>query len=558
MKKLLKLFLCSLITLSLVACGGGGGGGDDGGANEKVVTIMAKDLISMDTAVATDGGSFSAQMMCISGLYELDADGVPVYDLAEKVVKADDGLSYDITIRSDAVWENGDPVTVDDFIYGWSRVADPEFASEYAFIIDTANIKYAECYLGTDNEENPNGYTIDDFKNGAFEKISDKEFIVYLDAPCSFFENLLAFPSFFPVNKAYCENAGDQYALSTDTILACGPWTLDSWTIGYSYEFVLNKSYFNYDKYVAGGAPDRIVFRVLDDSQTAALEYESGNIDLIELNSTQVDAYASSDAFVQRLEGYSFYLLININNTEVNNNTNYQNINVRKAMAYAVDRDTLAKALNDGSIADAGLLPRTFAINALTGKDYRDEAPVYTSYNLDLAKEYYAKAVAEIGSDIVIDLMYGTNEGDQVIKAAEQVQYYLEETGFTVNLNPHIKADRLQSQRDHNFEVSLTRWGPDYTDPKTYMDLFVGWNSSNNQGAWYNDEYDALILDADAQTDYAARWQDYIDAEKILVEDDNAVVPVYQSGKSYLINPNIAGVEFHAGGVDSYRHIIVK
>ena len=550
MKKLLTMLLALLI---LVGCGGskeeeGSGSADSGEASSKTVTVVSSlDVISMDTAVATDGTSFIAQTMCLAGLMELDANQNPVLDLAESYTVSDDGLVYTFKIRDDANWANGDPVTAADFVYGWQRVVDPEIASEYNWMMETANIVNGNCY------DPDSGLTKEDL---GVKALDEKTLEVTLTKPTGFFLSLLAFPVFFPANQAFVESCGDQYALSVDNMLSCGPYVFSSWTAGYSYEFDLNETYWDYDNYVAENTAEKVVFRVIADTQTSLLEYDSGNLQTVILSGEQVNANKDAEGYTSKLTGYLYYLLLNINNSS---NTDLQNSNIRHALSFALDRETIAAALNDGSVAAEGIVPFALAGNPDTGADFRADSGKLVSYDLDEAKELYAAGVAELGHDVTIELLYGTDEGDSVIKAAEQIQFYLEEVGFTVNLNGKPKKERLQLQRDHTFEISLTRWGPDYGDPQTYMDLFLSSNTSNNQGGWASAAYDEDVLKAESgEVDSLERWNLFVDAEKILVEDEAGVIPVFQAGGAMLISPSISGIEFHSAGVDNYRHIVVK
>ena len=550
MKKLLTMLLALLI---LVGCGSskeeeGSGSADSGEASSKTVTVVSSlDVISMDTAVATDGTSFIAQTMCLAGLMELDANQNPVLDLAESYTVSDDGLVYTFKIRDDANWANGDPVTAADFVYGWQRVVDPEIASEYNWMMETANIVNGNCY------DPDSGLTKEDL---GVKALDEKTLEVTLTKPTGFFLSLLAFPVFFPANQAFVESCGDQYALSVDNMLSCGPYVFSSWTAGYSYEFDLNETYWDYDNYVAENTAEKVVFRVIADTQTSLLEYDSGNLQTVILSGEQVNANKDAEGYTSKLTGYLYYLLLNINNSS---NTDLQNSNIRHALSFALDRETIAAALNDGSVAAEGIVPFSLAGNPETGADFREDSGKLVSYDLDEAKELYAAGVAELGHDVTIELLYGTDEGDSVIKAAEQIQFYLEEIGFTVNLNGKPKKERLQLQKDHTFEISLTRWGPDYGDPQTYMDLFLSSNTSNNQGGWASAAYDEAVLKAESgEVDSLERWNLFVEAEKVLVEDEAGVIPVFQAGGAMLISPSISGIEFHSAGVDNYRHIIVK
>ena len=545
MKKLLSLLM---IMLLLVGCSGGnnGGGGDaapaDGGSDAAtVVTLQAPTpLISMDPVVVTDGTSFSALTMCFSGLMSLDADGNPVPDAAESFTVSDDGTLYTFKLRDGAVWSNGDPVTANDFVYAWDRMRSEESAADYAFLWDICAVE-------------------------SYKAVDDLTFEVKLSSPSGFFLGLTAFPSMFPINAKVAQEKGDQYALSTGDMVYNGPYTMTGWTAGYSFEFEQNPTYWDAANFDAKYAK-KVIFREITDTQTALMEYESGNLDTVSLSGEQVDANSSAPGFVNRLAGYMYYLAINQGNNHHNRTgaADLSNANIRKAISFAIDREEIARVLNDGSVAAGGIVPIDLAANPATGADFREDQGYIVSYDEAKAKDFYAKGVAELGHDVTFDLLYGSDEGDSIIKAAEQVQSYLEAVGFTVNLNPQPKKERLNlagTEDDHDFDVMLTRWGPDYADPQTYMDLFLTESVDYNDGGYSSEVYDSLVHDAEfgaGVSDANMRWSLFLEAEKQLIVEDAAVVPVFQAGGAMIINPNISGIEFHSAAVDSYRHIVVK
>lgn len=237
----------------------------------------------------------------------------------------------------------------------------------------------------------------------------------------------------------------------------------------------------------------------------------------------------------------------------------FQNENVRKAMLYAIDRESLVKSLNDGSVAAEGIIPFGLAGNYDTGVDFRQDQGSVVTYDLDKAKEYFATACEELGKKtLTINLLYGTNEGDAVIKAAEQIAYYLEEVGFEVNLVSKQKKERLSIMTDGTYDVALTRWGPDYADPQTYMELFVSTNTDNNAGRYNNETYDNDVKTALTTTNMTERWKAFLDAEKVLVEQDAGIVPIFQAGGAMIIRPGVSGIQFHNAAVDNYRHVTGK
>lgn len=565
MKKLLTVLV---ILFMLVGCGGGAASNtesDEEVLKEATIQVPA-DIMSMDPQIATDGQSFSAQNLCFAGLTQLDADGNPVPDVAESWTISDDGCVYTFKLR-DTKWSNGDKVTANDFVYAWQRLTTPETASDYNWLLETANVVNSDCY------DPESGHTPADL---GVKALDDNTLEVTLTQPTGFFLQIVSFPSTFPLNQKFYESVGDQYALKIDNLLFNGPYVMTSWDGGYGYSFRLNPDYFDYDNYV-GKYADKLNFRIVADTQSALMDYESGNLDYVALNGAQVKANEKKDGYTARLGSYNFYLILNINYLAKDANPATSNLNVRKAMSFAIDREDVCNTLNDGSIAAGGLVPFKLAANPDTGADFRDDAGNLLAFDQAKAKEYYEAAKAELGVDqISIKLMYSSDQGDPEIVSATRIAAQLEEVGFAVELDPQPKKSRLNvyqhvnvedqagnklavEDRTADFEASLTRWGPDYGDPQTYMDLFWGSNYSNNNGGYMSEAYDAAMTVAEAAgTTPIDRWNKFIEAEKTLIAEDYGVVPVFQNGGACLINPQISGIEFHSASVDVFRHIVVN
>lgn len=515
-----KLLIALMSLLLLVGCGSK----TETQPTGTVATIASDtDLNTMDLSVATDGTSFIAITMCMSGLTQLDAAGVPVADLAESWTVSEDGMKYVFTIR-DAEWSNGTKITANDFVYGWDRLVDPDTASEYAFLIDTCHIVkyYAE---------------------------DEKTFVVELDNPCEFLLSLCAFPSFFALNEEFVEAQGDQYSLTVDNMIYSGPYVMSEWTLGAEYSFTKNEKYWDaasYADYV-----DTATFKNTQ-GQSAILEYESKKIDYVKLTSEVIDDYADREDVVTYQSGYAWYLSLNFDNEFLANEK------VRQAIAYAINLDEMcAEVLKDGSVALTGIVSSNFATNA-DGKDYREIAGAMTlGYDQEKAKSLVEEAKAELGVDsISLELLY--EDSDVTKNVSQYILNALDEAGFAATGNVVPKKTRLQMMQDNDYTMAVHRWGPDYADPQTYLDLFVT-GASNNYGHYNSEAYDTLVLKAGSGEDAAdavQRWQDYVDAEKILISEDVAIIPLYQAGNTALMNPELTGIQYHAGGVDNYRHMV--
>ena len=194
-------------------------------------------------------------------------------------------------------------------------------------------------------------------------------------------------------------------------------------------------------------------------------------------------------------------------------------------------------------------------MNLKVGREYT------LTFDATAAAAAYAKAKAALGKDATIELLFEDTESSKAV--AEYIQYCWETNlpGITVNLNSKPKKTRLELMDQQNYDVALTRWGPDYADPQTYMDLFLSTNVSNNQGRYNSQVYDELVLKApqgEDATDSSKRWADLIEAERVMVAEDFAVIPVYQNGGAMMINTAVSNVNFHRAGVDDYRHIYKK
>ncbi|MBR2728054.1 MAG: peptide ABC transporter substrate-binding protein [Solobacterium sp.] len=537
LKRTVSVLLAGLL---IVGCGSGGEGESGDSGNSVVVTIES-DLNTMDHHVATDGTSFIMQSMCIGGLAALDSEGQPIYDLAENWEVSEDGTVYTFYIRDGVNWSNGTPLTAHDFVYGWRRLNDPELASEYAFILETIGVKNAAA---AHKGEVP-------LEDMGVEAVDDKTFVVTLDQPCGFLLSLMSFPSFFPLNQEFFEAHEATYAQSIDDLLYCGPYTFTKWEENTEYTFTKNPEY--WDAANCTDDMDEVVFRFVSESQSAALAYQQGDIDAVKLSGDLVDQYKDDPGFTQRLEGFAWRVSIN----QQQESGIFDNLNFRKALTLSIDRDVIANdVLKDGSVAAVGFIPMQFAFGP-DGTDYRDTAGDLLTFDVEAAQAALEEAKKELGVDnFSITLLYETDSEAPGKVAINLQSMWKENLGIEVTLLPKTKKERLQLMNNLDYDLGLTRWGPDYADPQTYLDLYKS-DISGYNGAYFNDEFNALMNKAETgedSTDLEKRWADMVEAERMLL-DDVAMIPVFQMGSAMLINPNITGIEFHSAGVDSYRHI---
>ena len=527
-------------------------------AEEKYLGVMlSTNVMSLDTNLATDGESFEVIADCIDGLMQMDADGAAIPAIAESYDLSDDGTVYTFHLR-DAKWSNGAAVTAKDFEFAWKRIAKE--AGEYAYLLDTSVgcIKNADAiiYEGADPD------TL------GVKAIDEKTFEVTLEVPVSFFPSLMYFPTFYPINEEFYNSLEEgTYGTSPATFLSNGAFVLEDYTPGTATLSVKkNADYWDADRVQLAG----IKYQVVGSSDNALTAYRTGALDLVTISGNQVAAAQKDASLNQNLKvtgaGYLWYL--SFSQTEKNaQNGKLANANLRLAITNAIDRDNLVdNYVMDGSLATYTAVPPQFAASSTTGEDFsadQDAFLDYVGYDPEKALEYYEKAKEELGVDsFEFTMIYGNNEGDEVAKVAQAIKEDVEDAlpGLVINLQPMTKAERLDKMQNDNYDVALTRWGPDYADPMTYLGMWIT-DNSNNYGFWSNADYDQLIKDCTTGayiTDYDARWAALFQAETLVMQEA-VIAPLYTKANANLILDGVEGVEFHPVALNRvYKNAIVK
>lgn len=533
----------SAAALALTACGGSAspeasvaasGAASSAGTDEgAVLNIMLEtEVQSLDPQVATDGTSFEVMANFIDGLMQMDAEGAAVPAMAESYEISEDGKTYTFHLR-EAKWSNGESVTAQDFVFGWQRAVDPATASEYSYMLsDIGQVVNAAEIIAGDKPVTDLGITA----------VDDKTLEVQLNVPVSYFLSLMYFPTFYPVNQAFYESCADTFATSPETVLCNGAFLLtDYQPAATAFELVKNPDYYDADKVSLAG----LSYQVIKDSQQALMSYQTGALDLTLLNGEQVDQVKEDPEFVSVGAGYLWYISPNMGSVP-----ELANLNLRKAMTFALDRESITQdVLKDGSAATFTAVPPQFATGP-DGSDFSADQTKYAAYcSYDAAKalEYYEAAKAELGKDsFTFDMVVDADDAPQ--KVAQVVKEQLETTlpGFTLNLTVEPKKQRVQDMQDGNFEIGLTRWGPDYADPMTYLGMWITGNS-NNYGLWSDADYDAIIAECTTGrlcTDPEGRWAALYEAEQIALEQA-VIFPLYTQCNAEMVSSAVTGVEFH-------------
>ncbi|AIF44335.1 peptide ABC transporter substrate-binding protein [Virgibacillus sp. SK37] len=500
---------------------------------EKVLSFINPETIpSMDSSLATDESSFIYLAATTEGLYRLDENAKPVEGIAKKHEVSDDGLTWTFHLREDAKWQNGDPVTAHDFVYAWQRAVNPDTGSEYGPYMMNGVIKNATAISSGEKAVEELGAKAED----------DYTLVVELENPTPYFESLTTFGTFFPLNQKFVEEQGDKYATSSDALLANGPYKMADWeSTSSSWTLEKNEDYWDADSVKM----NQLKFEVVKDPQTAVDLYESGVVDRVDLTSDLVDQYATNEDYVISPDTFVYFMKYNQTTNEA-----LANKNIRNAMNRAFDKQALVdQILNNGSIVANGLIPVDFTPMPESGEDFREVSGDLSTYNVEEAKELWKKGLEELGTDSVeLELLTDDDETTKTMVQylANQLSTNLE--GLTINLKQVPKEQRLDLNDNMDYELQVSRWGPDFLDPFTFMNLWTT-ESGNNKMGYSNSKYDQLVGDTATKlaTDNPARYENFLEAEKILFEDA-AIAPLYQASRAQLVSPKVKGVHVNPFG----------
>lgn len=512
--------VAALTAISLAACGTS----SKQSQNQTLTWMETSSLPTMDNSLATDVVSGETLNNTGEGLLKFGKNSSTHPGVAKSYSKSKDGKTYTFNLRK-SKWSNGDQVTAKDFVYGWQRTVNPKTGSQYAYLY--ADVKNANAIMKGKKPVSTLG----------IKAVGKYKVVVTLTHAVSYFPTLVAQTAFFPQNKSVVEKYGKKYATNAKDNVYNGALKLTYWT-GTSDNWTLTKnpSYWN----AKSVKLKHVKFSAVKDPQTALSQYQSGKLDAIYLSGQQPKNYKNSKDYHARNGSRVAYLELNQKKDSM-----LRNKKARQALSLIIDRKQFVnKVLDNGSKVANGIVTSGLAIR--NGKDFASEASTAsaTEHNIAKAKKLWKEALKETGrSSYSLTLMADdTPEGKSTTEYVQSQWSKLPNFKVT-NSNLPYKT-RLARSAAGQFDAVVTLWGADFPDPITDLSLFTSDNSYNN-GKWSNKQYDQLIKAATTTNANkpAARWQNLIDAQKILL-NDQGIIPVYQAGKPQLMKSKVKGVVY--------------
>lgn len=587
MKKILAIALCAVMLLGLVACG------PTEKAPQAINVCLASEPDTLDPALnsAVDGATMLAHLFAGLAKWNQDANGnlVIVADLAKELVEgvanADGSITYTYTLRDGLKWSNGDDLTAADFEKAWKRAASAELGADYSYMFEVVK------GYGTDNADD------------LAVKAEGNTLTVTLSTPVAYWNELLAFPTYYPVHSSALNN--ESWATDPSTYVCNGPYTMKSWE--HDSLIVLEKNANFWD--AAKVTMDTINCYLSDDANNMLTNFKNGDwlviddVPVNEIKNLKTDANYKDEFKVAGQIG-TYYVCWNINENILPAGSTLTGVEaekaqaeIRKAMGLLFDRNHIVN-----NVAQGGQVPASsfvamgmtdtqgeFYKNAGSSDDYfgyyntaEDAFAGNVAAAVETLKSYYTFADGKFTNIPTLEYLY--NEGDSHKAIGEYLQSALALQGVTMTLTTQEWNTFLSTRKNGDYSIARNGWLADYNDPICFLDMWISTSGNNDvqfgkgahanlamysidltslgydikveNGTWA-ETYDVLISTIKSCTDSAKRYTMMHMAEDILM-DTGCIVPLYFYTDLYMIDSSVEGFFSNPLGYKYFMYTTVK
>ena len=467
--------------------------------------------------IILDSSSIQIMNNTYEGLMRI-YEGELVEALAASYTVSDDGLTYTFHLR-DAKWSDGKTITADDFIFAWFRMLDPAldnyYSSQFFYIVNAQEYFNGECAA----------------EDVGMKAIDEKTIEVTLVAPTPYFLTLTAYNVYFPAREDIVDNEG-AWSRSPETYVTCGPFVMSEYNINENMVLTKNENYWNAEAVNL----DKIEISFMEDSSSVLTAFRSGDIDIFKgVPAQEIAALQAEDP-----EFYSLPVLATRFYRFNMEKAPFDNADVRKALSMAIDRSALVENVTkQGEIPAPGVV--THDIYCSDGVEYRQAAG---DYNLDMTQakvEEAQKLLADAGypnGEGFPEVTLAINNDESAIAMANAVQQmWKENLGIQIKIETVEAAALSERRANGDFYLTVNGWSADYPDPMTFLSIFVTGNGMNT-GFFSNAEFDQLINDS-MTLEGTERDRALIRAEQILVEEDAAIIPLYEGAETAMVRSTV-------------------
>lgn len=453
----------------------------------------------------------------LEGLVNQDANGKTIPGVAESWTTTDN-KTFTFNLRKDAKWSNGDPVTAHDFVYSFQRAVDPNTASPYSWYLEMTTMQNASDIIAGKKDKSTLGV----------KAVDDYTFEVSLESAVPYFVMMMGHTTVKPVHKATVEKFGDKWT-KPENFVGNGAFVVNKWVVNERIELVPNTQYWDNAKTVL----TKVTFLPIENQVAEMNRFLSGEIDMTyELPNEHFRRLQKEHADSLAIKGNLCTYYYNFNTHKAP----FDDVRVRKAISYAIDRDIVANA-----ILGQGQKPAYFLTPEIVA-GFSPELPAYGKLSqkerIAKAKQLLEEAGYNKANPLKFTLLYNTSENHKKIAVAIG-SMWKKSLGVEVVLENQEWKTYLETKKQGNFEAARAGWCGDYNEASTFTSLMEGQNTTG--GIHYKSAaYDKLTKDAIEATDEAQRQKLYYAQEQLLA-DDMPLAPIYQYVTARLLNPAVGG-----------------
>ena len=493
---------------------------------QAITVALTQEPPNLNSLMSTDIVSFFVIGHTQEGLIRYDRRGRIAPGVAESWEQTDDQIVF--SLREDAKWSDGSPVTAHDFVFAWQTLNDPKTAAPYASIMRP--VKNAESIQKGELPASELGVRAD----------GDFTLVVDLERPCGYCITVMNHGAFYPVKAAFYKEAGSEYGSEVDRLLYNGPFRIAEWVHGARLKMVKNEHYWGRDNIQL---EELNVGYITEDNRTRLNLFRDGSIALARLGAETVeDASAQGMRLRTFVTGGMAY--IRFNHTE---DSPMSDVRLRRAVQLVFDTDEFVNKVIGipGYKTAYSFFPSW--VNGANDK-FAAEYPLEPIVrDIPAAKDLIKEIEADTGEIPSITLV--TTTSPTGVKIAEYMQGLLKQhLGLDVKVDQQTFKQYLEKVNRREFDLSLASWYPDFDDIVTYADLLASYNE-NNSGKFNDPEYDRILEVLLGSDDPKVRMAAANDLQRI-IQDQVAVIPTAETGSAYLQHPKLRGVVRRVLGAD--------
>ncbi|PZL88939.1 oligopeptide ABC transporter substrate-binding protein OppA [Pantoea sp. ARC270] len=484
---------------------------------QQIVRHIKDEPASLDPLKAVGLPEIQVIRDLFEGLTNQDAHGKIVPGVAQSW-SSSDNKTWIFTLRNNARWSNGEPVTAQDFVYSWQRLVDPENSSPSASFAALSGIENAAAIAKGQMTPDKLGVVAQD----------NSRLKVTLDRPVPWFPALVANVALFPVPQKTLAQQGDSWT-APGKLVGNGAYQLSERVVNEKIVLTRNPHYWD----DAHSVLTRVTFVPINEESSATKRYRANDIDITESFPKEMYGLLKKslpgEVYTPDQLGTYYYAF----NTQKGPTADAR---VRKALSWSIDRRIIAeKVLGTGEKPAWHFTPDVTA----GFRPLPSFLQQHDQNNLNAqAKALLTAAGYGPGKPLRLKLLYNTSESHQKIAIAV-ASMWKKNLGVDVSLENQEWKTYIDSRNSGNFDVIRASWIGDYNEPSTFLNLLTSGNSSNIP-RFSNADYDAVLAKASRETSDEARNSDYNRAEQILA-DQAPIAPIYQYTNGRLIKPWVKG-----------------